>query len=142
MTVGGPANNQDLQLNPLNGATPFSTVPPSPAAAGTYVTQDLQNLSHKGCKLAINIAAVGGTGPQLVVTIQGKDPVSGQYYTILASVALTVAGETVLTVYPGVAVTANVSASDYLSPTWRVQAVVSGTTSPTITGTIAASLLY
>jgi hypothetical protein len=136
--MGGQSNNQDLPaLSLANGATPFSGAAP----AGTYVTPDLQNLSHRGIKLYINISAVSGTGPTLTVTIQGKDPVSGQYFTVLVSVALATTGETVLTVYPGLAATANVGANDVLPATWRVQALVAGTT-PTVTATIAASLLY
>src|SRR5574340_1113816 len=137
--MGGPANNLDISTPVvlLNGATPFNDA----AAAGTYLSADIPNLSHAGLMVYINITALTGTGPQLVVTIQGKDPVSGQYFTLLASAALTATGFTRLLIYPGVAATANFSDNDVLPPTWRIQAVVSGTT-PTVTATIGFAELY
>ena len=83
-------------------------------------TFDLTNPNSRGMKLFVNMVAVG-TG-SVTVTIQGKDPVSGNYYTILASAAITVNGFTTYTVYPGAPITANVSVNDVLPRVWRVLA--------------------
>lgn len=102
-------------------------------AAGTYVSADQQNLGRRGLKLVID--APGGTGT-IQVTIQGKDLLSGKYYTILASAALAVGTTTVLTVYPGAPVAANLSANDVLPTTWRVSVVIA--TNP-VTATVGGS---
>lgn len=83
-------------------------------------TTDLTNLNGRGLKLFVNMSAVG-TG-SVTVTVQGKDPTSGNYYTILASAAIVANGFTSYTVYPGAPVAANVSANDILPRTWRVLA--------------------
>lgn len=112
----------------------------SAASTQTTTTPDQDNFNSLGIKVVVDITAISGVGATLVVTLQGKDTVSGKVYTILASAGLTATGTTVLTVYPGGAVAANVSANDHLPRTWNVKYVISGTT-PSITGTIAADLL-
>lgn len=69
----------------------------------------------------INVTAVTDT-PSVVFTVEGKDPVSGVYTTILASAAVTGTGMTVLCVYPGCAAVANAMADAPLPRTWRVTA--------------------
>jgi hypothetical protein len=107
--------------------------------AATVLSSDQLNRASMGIKLVIDVTAVGGT-PTLVVTLQGKDTASGKYYTILASATISTVSTTVLTVFPGGPVAANVSANDILPRTFRVQAVVAGTT-PSVTATIGASLI-
>lgn len=110
-------------------------------AASTGTTSaDQINYNGRGLKLVIDVTAITGTSPTLTVTIQGKDTASGKYYTLLASAALTATGTTVLEVYPGVGVTANVSASTTLPRTWRISTAIGGTT-PAVTATIAASVI-
>lgn len=110
------------------------------AAAVTTNTADMTNPLHKGVKVVVDVTAITGTTPSLVVTIQGKDVKSGKYFTILASASLTATGTVVLTVYPGAATSANVSANDVLPATWRVLMTIAGTT-PAVTATIGASKL-
>lgn len=110
------------------------------AAASVGVNSiDLVNGVNRGVTLFVNISALGGTSPTLTVTIEGKDPVSGQYYTVLESAALAAVGFSTLTVYPGVAVTANETASATLPQVWRVTTAIGGTT-PAVTGTISGCL--
>jgi hypothetical protein len=123
--------------NPSNFDIVGSLFPSGAQAPATYVSSDQRNWLRRGIKLVIDITANGGTGT-LTVTIQGKDPGSGKYYTILASTALAAVATTTLTVYPGIAASANVAASDVLPSTWRVQAVV-GTNN--VTATIGATVL-
>jgi hypothetical protein len=104
------------------------------AAANTYVSPDQDNPSCAGLNLYINITAVTTSA---TVTIQGKDPVSGTYYTILASTALAAAAFTRLFVFRGAPVAANVSANDQLPRTWRISVTTVGaSTSMTVGGSI------
>lgn len=108
--------------------------------AGTVNSPDEANRTGRGLKLVIDITAITGTGPSLTVTIEGKCPISGKYYTLLASAALSAVGTTVLTVYPGLVAAANVVANDILPRTFRVKAVVAGT-APSVDAKIAASIV-
>lgn len=119
--------------NPVNHNATLLTLA---AAASSVNGADQQNTTHRGIKVVVDITAI--TAGSLTVTIQGKDTASGKYYTLLASTALAAPGTTVLTVYPGAAVTANVSASDVLPATWRVISTVA--TGP-VTATIGASVI-
>lgn len=60
--------------------------------------------------------------PSVVFKVQGKDPATGTYYDILTSAAVVAIGTTVLKIYPGITVAANVSVSDVLPQVWRVKA--------------------
>jgi hypothetical protein len=92
-------------------------------AAATYASKDLSNPSHRGVKLVVDITAGPGN---VTVYIEGKDPVSGKYFTLLASAALANGSTTVLTVHPEAVAAANLAAKDILPATWRVRAVVAG----------------
>lgn len=102
-----------------------------PSAANT-ASQDSGDFTNPGCKgVVLVIKITAGAGLSLTFTIQGKDPVSGAYYTILASSALTGTGTTVLRVYPGLTASANVTADDVLPRTWRVDVNAGNNTSAT-----------
>lgn len=77
----------------------------------------------RGVVVIIDITAITDT-PVVTVTIQGKDPVSGKYYTILASAGLDAVATTVLRVFPGATAAANLAANDSLPSTWRVSVAV------------------
>lgn len=110
------------------------------AGAGTTNSDDQTNYYGKGAVLGINISAKSGT-IAVTVAIQGKDFVSGQYYTICQSASLTSAAFSTLSTYPGQTTTANVACALPLPLTWRVQ-VVSGTGStPSVTMTVGASVI-
>lgn len=63
--------------------------------------------------------------------IQGKDPVSGNFYDLLVGSAINSTGTTVLKVGPGLAPSANASAQDILPRIWRM--TFSGASSPNMT---------
>lgn len=105
-------------------------------AAGTVNSADQTNYNGRGAQVSVNVSAI--TTATLTINIQGKDSVSGVYYTLLSSTALATTGLTNLTVYPGVPVTANASTPQVLPRTWRVQAVVTGTS---VTATVGASVI-
>lgn len=108
--------------------------------AATVNGDDQENINWRGVHVVVDLTAVGGTTPQVIVTIEGKDPRSGNYYTILASGALNAVATTVLRVYPGLTAAANLTANDILPRTWRVKAVVSGGAGAAITAKISGSL--
>jgi hypothetical protein len=126
--IQGPLNQDNITVTTLTAAS----------ANGT--STDQTNFEGRGLKLVIDVTAISGTSATLTVTIQGKDPVSGKYFNILVSAGLTATGTTVLTVYPGAAVSANVSANDILPKTWRVSYTITGTT-PSVTATIGAVVI-
>lgn len=107
-----------------------ATVFASAARATATNSSDLVNFNGRGVQVVINITAVAGS-PSLTFTIKGKDSISGNYYTLLASAALTTTGTTVLTVYPGVTAAANAAASMVLPRTWRVEVAVGSADSVT-----------
>lgn len=59
--------------------------------AATNVSDDQLNEHHRGVVVAINMTAVPGGGASVTFAIDGKDPVTGAYYNILTSAAITVA---------------------------------------------------
>ena len=88
--------------------------------------------------MTIDITAIVST-PLVTVTIQGKDPISGKYYTILASAALAAAATTVLRVYPGLVAVANLTVNDVMPRHWRVSVTVGDADSATYS--IGASMI-
>lgn len=122
--MGDVAVNDTLQLL-ASGANP---------AAGN--SGDLDNPDCRGVVVVVDITAF--TSGSITVIIEGKDPVSGKYYTLLSSAALAAAATTTLTVYPGAVVTANVSANANLPRIYRVRWTVS---SPVLTVSIGSNRL-
>lgn len=109
------------------------------AARTATVNGDLQyNNAGRGVHVVIDATAAADT-PSVVFTIQGYDPVSQKYYTILASAAIVGTGTTVLKVYPGITAAANASVSDVLPRLWRVIATHGDADS--ITYSVAASVI-
>lgn len=99
-----------------------------------------RNNTARGLHLVVDVTAVSGTTPTLVVTIEGFDTISGKAYTLLASATINSTGTTVLKVYPGLTASANVVANDILPEFFRISWTVGGTT-PSFTASIAASLI-
>ncbi len=114
------------------------TVLASAARTASVNSADLTNYNARGLHLVIDVTAVTAT-PSITVTIQGKDALSGQYYTVLASAAITAVGTTVLRVYPGLTAAANAVANDILPRTWRVS--VTNADADSITYSIGASVI-
>jgi len=96
---------------------------------------DQTNYNARGAKVYLNMTNVG-TG-SVTLTIQGKDPVSGSYYTLLTGAAVVTNSFNVYEVYPGVAVTTNVSASTTLPRTWRVITTANNANATTYTCSVS-----
>jgi hypothetical protein len=98
---------------------------------------DLENLSSRGAHIVIKIT--GLTGTSATFTVQGKDALSGDYYTILASAALTGTGTTVLRIYPGLTASANLVASDVIPRFFRV--IMTAASLTDLDATVGVSLI-
>ncbi len=108
--------------------------------AGVGSTTETVSLNAKGVMVLVNIpTAATGTSPTLQVNINGVvDDGSGTTFLLLASAALPAGttGVTTLTVFPGAATTANLSANSVITSTLSITATVGGTT-PAVTATIS-----
>ena len=102
----------------------------SAAHTATLVGADLPLGQYGGCWLTaiLDVTAVPGTDTVQLV-IEGKDPQSGKYYTLLSAAARSTAGTDVLTIGPGVATVANVSAAGVVPSIYRTRVVHSAGTS-------------
>ena len=92
---------------------------PSSARIATNNSDDLTNSQQKGCHIIIDVTAISAT-PSVVPTIQGKDSVSGKYYTLLVGAAITATGTTILKVYPALIPVANLVANDIVPVKFRI----------------------
>lgn len=101
---------------------------------------DQENPACNGIEVVIDITAISGASATLTVIVEGKDPRSGKYYTLLQSAGLTAVATTVLQIYPGITVTANVTASRALPRQFRISYTITGTT-PSVTAKISGCLL-
>lgn len=121
---------------PFDMTTSMVTSPMT--ASGASADQTSQNC--RGLQLFIDITAVSGTLPTVTFFIEGKDPVSGKYVTLLQSATISAVGTFLLTVYPGAIAINNLLANQPISKTWRVRWLVTGS-SPSFTGTVGGSLM-
>lgn len=110
------------------------------AASASVNGADFDALNTNGIVVMINISAITGTTPTATFTLQGKDPQSGNYYTILASTALNATGLTILRVFPAATAAANAVANDITPPIMRVICTIGGTT-PAVTATVNVALI-
>lgn len=84
----------------------------------TQVSSDLVNYNARGIHIVLDMTTVG-TG-SVTLKIEGKDEVSGKYYTLLEGAAVITNTTNIYKIYPGATVAANLSASDVLPRTFRV----------------------
>jgi len=110
------------------------------AASASVNGNDIDNLGGRFAIVTIDITAITGTTPTATFTVQGKDPVSGKYYTILASTALNAVATTVLKIGPGLTAAANSVANDIMPTVFRVIVTIGGTT-PAVTATVGVQLI-
>lgn len=95
---------------------------------GDITGSDLQNDGYRGVIVFLDVTSVGGTSPELTVTIQGRSP-TGSYYDILVGATVTATGlATPLIVYPSVAAVANEKEDQPLPPRWRINVDTDATT--------------
>lgn len=105
--------------------------------AATVNTADQLNQSGKGAVVIVDVTAF--TSGTYTFTVQGRDPASGKYYTILTSAALGATGTVILRIYPGLTAAANLTASDVLPTAWRVSAA--GAATPSMTFSVGVHVI-
>lgn len=108
-------------------------------ASASGASRDFQSSAGRGAVVVIDVTAITGTSPSLTVTVEGKDPHTGKYYTILASAARTVAGTTVLRIGPGLTAAANAVANDLMPRDFRISYAIAGTT-PSVSAKVGVLL--
>ena len=87
------------------------------SSLGTAQTSAVQSNPYgRGIKLQISVPTYGSGS--FTVSIQGV--INGVAYTILTSAAINASGTTILSVYPGLTASANVTGNDVLPPQWQV----------------------
>ena len=101
----------------------------------------MTNEGHRGIELYLDITAASGSSPTLDIKLQAKDPTSSKYFDVpgAAFAQQVTTGQAALTVYPGIAETADVSVSDILPGVFRFVATITGTT-PSFTFSLGANL--
>jgi hypothetical protein len=97
----------------------------------------LTNVGNKGVQVLLNLGAISGAVPTLVLKLQGSTDGGTSWYDIpgATTASLTASGLYGITVYPGVTVTAGVAttgttaaASQVMPRTWRAVWAIGGTT--------------
>lgn len=110
----------------------------SAARTGSLNSSDFPNYNARGVQVVVDVT-LAGTG-SITLTIQGKDSLSGQYYTLLAGAAVVTVSTNVYRVYPGLVVAANAAANDFVPRVFRASIVHNNAN--TITYSVGASLIY
>lgn len=109
------------------------------ASAARTTTQTLPDIDTTGCKF-LNVVldmTAAGTG-SVTLSINGKDPASGKYYTILNGAAVTTNTTNRYRVGPTVTASANSIAQDYLPKT--IQLVVTANNANSATYSLGYSI--
>jgi hypothetical protein len=118
-----------------------TTVYASAARTATPTAATVPVGRYNWLHLVIDVTAVTAT-PSVVCTVDGLDPVSGKYYNLITSAALTDSGAPytrVLKVGPGLTASANLIVNDVLPSTIRV--TMTHGDSDSITYSVAATLM-
>lgn len=110
----------------------------SAVRAAANQSADQQNCDSCGVIVVVDITSVPGTDT-ITVTIQGKDEVSGKYYTLLAGAAQVATATIIMRVFPGATAAANLAANDSLPEYWRVS--VAHSAASNFTYSVGASYL-
>lgn len=124
-------------LNPTLGSCPHYgtkqavSLVTQTAATTTFTSADIDNPDGKYIHVILDTTAVGSGS--LTISIKGKDPASGKYYTLLAGAAVTTNTTNVYKVGPGLPVTSNVSANDILPRTLQILATANNSNPATYT---------
>lgn len=137
--------NADVSPDGVLEVNALATVFASAARTATANSTDQTNYAGRGVICLLDITAASGTTPTLDIKLQYKDsvPATDIYVDIpgAAFAQKTAAGTDSLTLYPGIAETANRSVSDILSREWRAVATIGGTT-PSFTFSLACTYVH
>ncbi len=93
----------------------------SEARTASGNSADLKNNRFKGCNVVIDMTAITATGA-VTFKVQALDALSGNYYEIIESSAISTISLTVLKIYPGLIASANLVVNEGLPMDFRVNA--------------------
>lgn len=116
------------------------TIFPSAVRTSTaypLVSADQVNNSGNGVHCILDTTAY--TSGTVTLTIQGKDPASLKYYTLLSGAGVASTSTNVYKVFPAATVTANVSANDKLPTIWRIS--IAGGSTPVSTNSVGCVVM-
>ena len=101
-------------------------------AAGAATSDEVRAFGRRGIIMRVDLTLDPDTAA-ITVKLQAKDPISGVWADIPGMTTASIAdtGHTVVTMYPGIGETANVSISDCLPDSVRVVSTPSGGTTLT-----------
>ncbi len=102
------------------------------ACTSTQTGTDQVNHNFQGVKCVYDATTVTGSG-SFTLSIQGKDAVSGKYFTLLQGAAVSTVSTNVYTVHPRITATANQASADILPRDWRVLLTYNSGTNQTAT---------
>ena len=120
----GVADTANVNGVIFESASRDQTTDPTGDGAGVYVSTAMDNINARGIDLFVDTTSSGsGT---LTVKIQKQDPASRNWYDLPGATTGSIndPADVLLTIYPGIGETANVSVSDVIGHTWRVHATV------------------
>ena len=100
----------------------------SATRTATVTGQDMSNDNYACLTVILDVTTAPGVDT-VTVAIQGKDTVSGKYYTLLTGAAVSATGTTTYKVCPGITAAANAAVADMLPRTWRANVTHSAGTS-------------
>ncbi len=97
----------------------------------------------RGVRIFSVVSAKSGTSPTLTAKVQVRDPATGDAVDLHGSAfaQFTDTGSKDLTIYPGIAETANGSVSDHIGRDWRLYYTVGGSATPTLTFSVGIQYL-
>jgi hypothetical protein len=115
----GPARWNETTWDKNRGNTDNITVLASAARTTTTTSADLTNFNARGVVICVD-TTVNAVACSNVVTISGKDPVSGKYQVLLTGAAIVAVGTVFFTIYPGATPATNLAVSLPLPRTFKV----------------------
>jgi hypothetical protein len=139
LATDGAALTVAISAYPATVIAESSALITAVASTSTKTGTDQSNTKNKGALLVLNVSAISGVAATVTLSAQGKDPISGNYYTLFAGTAITATGTTMYQIYPG----STAAASAFNGPlpaAWRVVATQAGT-SNVISYTVSATLI-
>jgi ABC-type proline/glycine betaine transport system substrate-binding protein len=114
----GTNNIGDVDVLTLPATNAEGTALASAARTASVSSVDIANNAGKGLHIIFDVTAVATS--DVKVKVEGKDPASGKYYTILEGASVTTITTNIYKVYPGLTAAANLVASDILPKTIRL----------------------
>lgn len=128
----GGTTGYDREYNNTN-----VTILTSASRTTTQTSADQINYNGRGLHIVVDVTVVG-TG-SITLTVNGKDNISGKYYTLLSGAAIVTNSTNVYKIFPGAPATANVSVNDMIPRLFQV--VVTANNANAVTYTVGYSLV-